>query len=543
MRPDDSIHQKAFQEIIKLVGSEFFKIDQESIAFYSRSTLSKGTIPSAIVRPKNKLEVQKIIILASKYSLSVHPISTGKNWGYSDACAPGNGMIILDLARMNTICEVNEDLCYATIEPGVTQGQLYNFLKEKKINLWMDATGAGADTSIVGNVLERGFGHSPYGDRFNNSCAYEIILSNGEMINTGFGHYKNSKVTNLYKWGIGPSIDGLFTQSNLGIITKMTIWLLPKPSDFKVHFFLLNDNESISEFIEKTRPLKLDKTLQSVLHMSNDLRVLSTLQRFPTERTTSNPFLSDYERKGLLKKYKIGSWFGTAGFYGSKAQNKANINKLKKEIKKIKGLKICFTVDEATLILLEKMKQILSTLGYKSPYFDLLKKIRISFELLQGKSPRSSISGGLWKVKPETSQKLMTETNPLDYNSGFYWISSILPMTGSEVKKLNSLVEHIFNEYGFDFLQTLSMVSDRSLCSVMTISFNKENMYETINAEKCHNKVVKTLIEEGYILYRAGNQSLEYIGNTSEYFFEFLQTIKKAVDPNNTISPGKYIPI
>jgi 4-cresol dehydrogenase (hydroxylating) len=67
---------------------------------------------------------------------------------------------------MNRIIEVDDELAYAVIEPGVTQGQLAAHLAQRDVRLWVDCTGAGPDTSIVGNVLERGFGHSPYGNRF-----------------------------------------------------------------------------------------------------------------------------------------------------------------------------------------------------------------------------------------------------------------------------------------------------------------------------------------------------------------------------------------
>lgn len=529
------------QELLSIVGSDFLYVDTKNRELYSRSTLSKGTTPDIIIKPKDKKEVQKIVKLASKYNLKIHPISTGKNWGYTDACAPKDEAILVDLSRMNTILEVNEDMCYATIEPGVTQGQLYDFLNHKKINLWMDATGAGPDTSIIGNITERGFGHSPYGDRYAHSCAYEVILPTGEILTTGFGHYKNSKISELYKWGIGPSVDGLFTQSNLGIVTKMTIWLLPRPEDFQVLFFILKDEKDIVDFIEKVRPLKIDGTIQSTVHISNDLRTISTLQRFPFDEVGTNRYLSKEERRSLLNKYKLGFWVGTMGFYGSKKQNKADLELVRKKIKSVQGIRI-LVVDSILLSFLKKCIYIINIFSHNQNLIILYKKIKISFDLLQGKTPNSSTQGGLWKIKKDTKEKEIVTNNPLDHESGFYWISPILPMKGDDVQKLTDLVEPIFNTYGFDFLQTLSMVSERSLCSVMTICFDKKNIEETRKAEACHNKIVGCLIEHGYILYRAGNQTMNYLTKDSETFFEFLKKIKDAVDPSHTFSPGKYIP-
>ena len=116
---------------------------------------------------------------------------------------------------MNRIVDFNQDLAYVTVEPGVTQAQLYQFLQERKAGLWMDATGSSPDSSLIGNTVERGFGHTPYGDHFANSCAYEVVLPSGDVVETGFARYSNAQAAEAYRWGSGPVLDGLFTQSKL----------------------------------------------------------------------------------------------------------------------------------------------------------------------------------------------------------------------------------------------------------------------------------------------------------------------------------------
>ena len=116
-------------------------------------------------------------------------------------------------------------------------------------------------------------------------------------------------------------------------------------------------------------------------------------------------------------------------------------------------------------------------------------------------------------------------------------------MEGNHVIKLISLVEPIFHKYGFDLQQTLSMTTERALTSVMTISFDKKNEVESQKAKICHDEVVRVLHKEGYILYRAGNHSMHLLPEESNTYFDFLKTIKKAIDTRNVISPGKYIPV
>src|SRR3546814_18291106 len=62
-------------------------------------------------------------------------------------------------------------------------------LRAQGIALWPDCTGAGPDTSIVGNILDRGFGHTPYGNRAQYISCLEIVLADGRVLRTGFGHF------------------------------------------------------------------------------------------------------------------------------------------------------------------------------------------------------------------------------------------------------------------------------------------------------------------------------------------------------------------
>jgi hypothetical protein len=58
-------------------------------------------------------------------------------------------------ARMNRILEVNEKFAYALVEPGVTFFDLYNYIQEHKLKLWLDVPDLGGG-SILGNTMERG---------------------------------------------------------------------------------------------------------------------------------------------------------------------------------------------------------------------------------------------------------------------------------------------------------------------------------------------------------------------------------------------------
>ena len=58
-------------------------------------------------------------------------------------------------------------------------------------------------------------------------CGMEVVLANGDVLRTGMGGVKGDKAWQVFKWGYGPTLDGMFTQSNYGICTKMGFWLMP----------------------------------------------------------------------------------------------------------------------------------------------------------------------------------------------------------------------------------------------------------------------------------------------------------------------------
>src|SRR3546814_19198354 len=84
-----------------------------------------------------------------------------------------------------------------------------------------------------------------------------------------------ARSSHLFPYGIGPALDGLFVQSSLGIVTAIGIWLMPEPEAYSFFICSLERDEDIAAFVDDLRPLRLDGTVRSVIHLGNDLRVIS----------------------------------------------------------------------------------------------------------------------------------------------------------------------------------------------------------------------------------------------------------------------------
>src|SRR5690606_31871754 len=107
-------------------------------------------------------------------------------------------------------------------------------------------------------TLDRGFGHTPYGDHFASTCGMEVVLADGRVLRTGYGHYDGAKAAWAYRYGVGPVLDGLFSQSSLGIVTRIGLWLMPEPEAFAGFFVRAERDEDLAGLIDALRPLRLN---------------------------------------------------------------------------------------------------------------------------------------------------------------------------------------------------------------------------------------------------------------------------------------------
>jgi 4-cresol dehydrogenase (hydroxylating) len=532
--------ETALKEWSALLGPNYVLNDAETLATYSQSTTFHSTRPLALLRPQSTEEVTGIVKIASNFHISLYPISRGKNWGYGDACAVLDGQVIVDLSRMDRIHEVDSVLAYAVIEPGVTQQQLSEYLREHNIPLWMDCTGAGPDTSLVGNILERGFGHSPYGNRFQTISGMQIVLANGQVLNTGFGHYPQAQTAYLFPYGVGPYLDGLFTQSNLGIVTRLGLWLMPASECINHFLCFIDKHEDIKSVVDILRPLRLDGTLRSIVHIGNDLRAISGSRAYPLERAGGQTPLPLDLRKVLRTEMGVGAWTISGALYGSRQQVAAARTALKKALKS-PGRKLVFISDQ-TLAISKFLAGLLGPSRWGQTLEAKIKLGKTLFDLNRGIPNGRFLAGAYWRQRDGLPANFPDHADPAADNCGMLWLAPVIPMRGEDVLQLHNLIEPLFNQYQFDLFITLSTINDRALGSVITIAYDKENVGEVQRAQACYQALFNAVMNAGYIPYRVGTQSMADLAQGSQTFWETASAVKSVLDPQAIIAPGRYEP-
>ena len=218
------------------VGAEWVFTADADVALY-RDAYSpfwgepEERVASAAVAPANLEQVQAVVRTANQHrdpALSRSPPDATSPTAAPRRCYSGS--VVLDLKRMNRVLEVNERNAYALVEPGVSYFDLYEHIQKAKLDVWIDPPDPGWG-SVIGNALDGGGGWTayPFRDHFGAHCGMEVVLANGEVVRTGMGALPNSKSWQQSRWGYGPWVDGLFRQSNFGVVTKMGFYLMPRP--------------------------------------------------------------------------------------------------------------------------------------------------------------------------------------------------------------------------------------------------------------------------------------------------------------------------
>lgn len=519
-----------------MLGAENVAADDATRDRYARTTQDTGTRPLCVLYPRSTTDVQAAMRIAAQHAIAVYPISRGCNWGYGDACAPTDGAAIMDLSRMNRIVEVNTELAYAVIEPGVTQQQLYDHLREQKTGLWLDCTGAGCGASLVGNTLDRGFGHTRYGDHVLSACGMEIVLADGRVLNTGFGHYDGAKAAQVYRYGVGPALDGLFSQSNLGIVTRIGLWLMPEPEAFRFFFIKLDRDADLEILINRLRPLRMQGVLTSAVHIGNDLRIISATGRYPWAQTAGKTPLPDDIRTRLAREAGVGAWNAGGSLTGSKDHVRASSRMLREAVKEL--ARVVF-VDDRKLALGETAANLLRIMGKGEKLGRQIQALRHNYGLLKGIPADEPLLGAQWRLRnpPEGGT-----CNPLDAGCGLMWISPVVPMTGRDARAVLSIVEPLFDEFGFELLATFTLINERAMIAILNVAFDKSNAEETARASACYEAALDAIIHAGYYPYRVGLRGLAKIHRSGDIFWDVAAAIKRAIDPEGIIAPGRYIP-
>jgi len=168
-----------------IVGSDNVSNEPQALQCYScDSTTNLPSLPDYAVIATTVEQIQRLVRLANRERIPITPVVGMSNTG--GLTIPVEGGIILDLHKMNRIIEINEDIGYAIVEPGVTIGQIDVELKKRGYWVSLPVGPPGSAGLLPGYILH-GYGHlgGKFGINSEQITGMEVVLPDGELVRLG----------------------------------------------------------------------------------------------------------------------------------------------------------------------------------------------------------------------------------------------------------------------------------------------------------------------------------------------------------------------
>jgi len=505
--------QAGLRALIASLGPDIVQIHPEQLRQLEHATYATDQRFVAWVRPLSEPQTVLAVRIASAHRLSLHVVSTGKNWGYGSRLAVRDGCVLLDLSGLDRIVDFSEELGFIRVEPGVTFEHAYRFLCEKQSRLILSVTGSAPQTSLIGNALERGIGRGPYSDRFAHTCALKVLLPTGEVIHTDFARFEGSLTANLHRWGLGPSLDGLFSQSNFGIVLEMTHWLTRRPP-FLGGLDIECADDDLPAVVDTLRELRLEQLIQQASLM-NAYRLLTLMTRIPRPVARMSGAERQAALAGFLQSQGLSfRWRGLLELAGgTRDEIDARVGYL---TSRLQGKATCLAM----------------------PAYDTSQPPEPQHLRQLGIPNTQDLPAAYWRKSfwPRPGSELHPDRD----RCGVLWLAPTVPLLGSAVTALASRLGQSILDHGFEPAMTVRLANERCAEIICLLTYDRDLPEEEARALACHDALVEQLFDSGHSLYRLSTRSMDSIPPGRDQTDAVVRRLQRALDPQGLLNPGRY---
>jgi len=463
---------------------------------------------SLVLFPSSTEQVQEIVRIANEFEVPVWTSSQGRNNGYGGPSPRVRGSVLISFRRMNKVLEIDRELAYAIVEPGVRWFDLYDALKESgNDDLMLSVPDIGWG-SVIGNSLDNGMTYLPYGSDFAAQCGLEVVLADGSLLRTGMGAIPGNASWHLYKRGLGPVLDPLFMQSNYGIVTRMGVWLMRRPRAYAPLYLSIPRDHQLAPALDIIRELRLEGVIRGVPNVQNTITMGTQFPEHMGMFPGADATWSEERLDRLADETGIGRWGVRTALWGDPEVVEHYIGRIREAWTAIEGGR----VDHLATYTAE------------------------NWDTIESAGFMDRISAGV------PSLDMMEQMPDFVGHIGF---SPVVPLIGEEVVKVANLIKaRVIEEVGTNFVCAIFPTNDRSAIIVSSLSFDVNNEAQVKASFDTVKKLIAELGALGYGEYRAHVDIMDLAAEQYSFndhaYRRFVQRIKDAVDPKGILSPGRH---
>jgi FAD/FMN-containing dehydrogenase/Fe-S oxidoreductase len=179
---DKTTLRRSLKRLKETLDGDIF-LDNATRIQYATDASAYRELPLAVIRPRNKSDLRKIVLFANAHNAPLIPRGAGTSLAGQ---VVGNG-IVVDVSRyMNRIIEVNAAERWVRVEPGVVLDELN--LEMKPYGLFFGPETSTANRCVMGGMVGNNScgAHSLlYGSTRDHTLQLEVILSDGSTATFG----------------------------------------------------------------------------------------------------------------------------------------------------------------------------------------------------------------------------------------------------------------------------------------------------------------------------------------------------------------------
>ena len=235
------IRESVLDELCEIVGDAYVLTSPEDLVCYSYDGTFAEQLPDAVVSPASTDKVSAILQVAYRERIPVIP--RGMASGLAAGAVPFGGGLVLNLTRLNHILEIDCPNMTATAQAGVITADLAAAAEAGGLFYPPDPASIRQST-LGGNVACNAGGPRclKYGVTSDYVLGLEVVLADGSVLRTGNKCIKNVTGYDLVHLFIG-------SEGTLGVVTEVTVKLVPRPQARRTALVIFADIEQASKAV------------------------------------------------------------------------------------------------------------------------------------------------------------------------------------------------------------------------------------------------------------------------------------------------------
>ena len=237
-----SLNPSVVSALSAVVGRDSLLVESEDVIPYSfDGTAALRQRPAAVVLPRTTPEVAGCVRAAAAAGLPI--VTRGSGTGLSGGSLPSEGSLVLCLARMDAILQVDARNLTLRAQAGATTARIDEAAAQHQL-FYPPDPGSMRISTIGGNVAENsgGLRGLKYGVTRDYVMALEVVMADGRVVRFGSGCVKDVA---------GYSMKDLFigSEGTLGVVTEVLLKLVPRPAARKTLLALYDRIEDAADTV------------------------------------------------------------------------------------------------------------------------------------------------------------------------------------------------------------------------------------------------------------------------------------------------------